>query len=126
MPSRSKPAKIQRLPGRSPGRSAGSAHGPFAWTATTATDKTGDLVVQVRQVFEKLQSQLLKMGSDKRNIISATVWLADLRQKPLFDEEWLDWVGPEPQHWPQRACIGATLADGSLVEIAVLALRQEP
>lgn len=63
------------------------------------------------------------MGSGKSRIISATVWLADLGQKAVFDQEWSRWVGADPAGWPQRACVGAVLADGSLVEMAVVAAR---
>jgi enamine deaminase RidA (YjgF/YER057c/UK114 family) len=56
-------------------------------------------------------------------LLSATVYLADLREKPVFDPEWLAWVGSDPHHWPQRACVQAALAGGALVEIAVVAAK---
>ena len=43
--------------------------------------------------------------------------------KPEMDEVWNAWIGPNPDHWPQRACVGAALAEGSLVEIILLAAK---
>ena len=44
--------------------------------------------------------------------------------KPEMDEVWNAWIGPNPDHWPQRACVGAALADGCLVEIILLAAKR--
>ena len=38
-----------------------------------------------------------------------------------MDREWRSWLGDNPDHWPQRACIAVGLPPGTLVEIAVVA-----
>ena len=38
-----------------------------------------------------------------------------------MDDVWNDWIGPDWQNWPQRACVGATLAGDALVEIVITA-----
>ena len=60
-------------------------------------------------------------GSGKSRILSAQIYLVDMATKPEMDEVWNVWIGPNPDHWPQRACVGAALADGCLVEIILLA-----
>jgi len=49
------------------------------------------------------------------------IFLADLSQKAAMDEVWNDWIGPDWQNWPQRACVGAPLAGDTLVEIVITA-----
>jgi hypothetical protein len=44
-----------------------------------------------------------------------------MNTKARFDAVWNPWIGPDPAHWPQRACVGATLAGKCLVEIILLA-----
>ncbi|MBO6797032.1 hypothetical protein [Maricaulis sp.] len=43
-----------------------------------------------------------------------------MRQKPVFDAIWRDWIGGR-ENWPQRACVGAQLAGSDLVEIVAVA-----
>ena len=39
-----------------------------------------------------------------------------------MDAEWCEWIG-DTANWPQRACVQAALAPGTLVEITVVAAR---
>jgi enamine deaminase RidA (YjgF/YER057c/UK114 family) len=114
---------IARVAGVAAGRSSGSGFGSLAWAVATAEDKTLDVAEQARRSFAKLDLVLAELGTDKRHLLSATVYLADLAQKPTFDREWREWVGTDARHWPQRACVGAVLTEGTLVEIAVVAAK---
>lgn len=116
---------IARLKGPSQGRSAGSIYGDLVWTAAIPNNRNevDDLLLQAKDLFAKIEAQLEAMGSNKDNIASATVWLADIRQKPVFDKAWIDWIGPDKRAWPQRVCIGAIIPGGTLVEIAVVGVR---
>lgn len=114
---------MRRLKGPSEGRSAGTIYGELAWTAAVPNNREQHLQTQATDLFAKIESQLEDMGSDKGSIISATVWLADMAQKPLLDSAWIEWIGPDKKAWPQRVCVGATLAGGCLVEMAVVGLR---
>jgi hypothetical protein len=62
-------------------------------------------------------------GRQQRPDPLAQIFLVDMATKPEMDEVWNAWIGPNPDHWPQRACVGAALADGCLVEIILLAAK---
>lgn len=114
---------IDRSPGVAAGRSSGSGFGNLAWAVATSDDKTLDLKGQLEATFGKIDRVLGELGTDRRNLLSVTVFLANLDDKKAFDVEWRNWVGDDPGHWPQRMCIGATLSAGTLVEISVVAAR---
>ena len=78
---------------------------------------------QTRATLEQLDRNLADAGSDKSRLLSATVYLTDIGTKADMDAAWNAWVGPDPDHWPQRACVEAKLAPGTLVEITVIAAR---
>ena len=56
------------------------------------------------------------------HIVEAVVYLTNMSKKSEMDAVWCDWIGP-PANWPQRACVQAALAPGTLVEITVIAAR---
>lgn len=114
---------IERSPGVAPGRSSASAYGGLVWTVATSLDKDLDLKGQVAVSFDKIERVLARFGTDKRFLLSVSVYLSDLSNKAEFDIAWREWVGDNPDHWPQRACLGAVLSAGTLVEIAVVAAR---
>jgi enamine deaminase RidA (YjgF/YER057c/UK114 family) len=116
---------IDRSPGVAPGRSSGSATEALVWAVATSEDKSLDLRGQARRSFAKLDRVLSDLGTDKRYLLSATVFLADLEDKQVFDDAWREWIGLDPAHWPQRACVGVSLSAGTLVEISVVAARRE-
>jgi enamine deaminase RidA (YjgF/YER057c/UK114 family) len=49
------------------------------------------------------------------------VFLTDMGRKAEMDLVWNEWLGPNPEHWPQRACLGTALTGDLLVEITVVA-----
>ncbi|MCC8965352.1 hypothetical protein H8A95_24305 [Bradyrhizobium sp. Pear76] len=114
---------IDRAPGVAPGRSSGSAYGNLIWAVATSDDKTLDLDGQIAAAFAKIERVLGHFNTDKRYLVSANIFLSNLDNKKEFDVAWKGWVGDNPEHWPQRACIGATLSPGTLVEISVVAAR---
>ncbi|MCG8273949.1 Rid family hydrolase [Aquamicrobium sp. NLF2-7] len=116
---------IERAAGVAPGRSSASCYGGLVWTVATALDKTLDLKGQIAASFEKIERMLAQFGTDKRYLLSVNVFLSDLDSKADFDVAWRQWVGDNPDHWPQRACMGAVLSPGTLVEIAVVAAKPE-
>ncbi len=114
-------AAITRAPGPSLGRSQGAAYGGLAYAVATADDKAPNLAAQTRACFAKIEATLKTLGSDKARLLSASVYLADISEKPVFDSLWSEWIGAEPAAWPQRTCLGAQLSGGTLVEISVVA-----
>ena len=59
--------------------------------------------------------------SSRSRLLSLQVLLADMAQRPEFDRHWLAWIGDDPAHWPQRACVQAALAPGLLIELIAVA-----
>ena len=61
-------------------------------------------------------------GTDKSKVITATIWLTDIRLRDQMNEAWNAWTGG--QNLPARACIEAKLADPRmLVEIMMIASK---
>ncbi len=43
--------------------------------------------------------------------------------KSKMDAVWKAWIGEDPKHWPQRACLGVVLEGNVLIEVTVAAVR---
>ena len=115
---------IERVRGDAPaGRNQSSAYRDLVWTVVTASDESLDLAGQTRQALEQLENNLLALGSDKTRMLSAQVFMADIADKPVLDGVWNDWIGEDPAHWPQRACVGVDLGGNWLIEVVVTACR---
>jgi enamine deaminase RidA (YjgF/YER057c/UK114 family) len=97
--------------------------GSFVFTAGCIADDTNlDVAGQTRQALADADRYLALCGSDKRKIVSATIWVADIRLRDAMNVAWLEWV--DPAHLPARACIEAKMADPRcLVEIAFVAVK---
>ena len=95
----------------------------FVWTAGITPDDTKqDVTGQARQVLKEIDRLLALAGSDKSKVISATIWVPDIRLRDKMNIAWTEWTGG--QNLPGRACIEAKLADPLiLVEIAVVAAK---
>jgi len=114
---------ILRSPGSATGRSQGTAFGQLVWAV--ATDRTVSVTIeeQTRKTLSELDRVLADLGSNRTRILSATIYLARMSDKPQMDAVWVDWIGADKSHWPQRACVGATLEGKTLVEIVLLAAK---
>jgi enamine deaminase RidA (YjgF/YER057c/UK114 family) len=99
-----------------------SANG-FVFTAgITARDAGGDVKAQTTQILEDIDRLLVSCGTDRSHIVSATIWVSDIRHRDPMNEVWIRWT--QGRDLPGRACIEAKLADPRLlVEIAVIAAR---
>lgn len=111
---------IERI---NPGRRLSQAvrHGDTLYIAgTVADDTTADVKGQTRQILAKIEDVLARLGADKSQLLSATVWLADMTTYDDMNLIWDAWIAPgEP---PARACIEAKLAGPEYkVEIAAIA-----
>ena len=118
-------ARIQRGPGNVPTRCWGSAYRDLVWALGMSDDFSLTAEEQARRAFDNLDHVLAELGSDKTRIISATVILDDIENKPITDEIWADWIGDEPDHWPERSCHGVDLHGGNEIEIRVVAVRND-
>jgi enamine deaminase RidA (YjgF/YER057c/UK114 family) len=115
---------IQRVRGGAAGRNQATAYGGLVWAVGSAQRTTHlGLPEQLRETLEVLDRSLAALGSDKTRLLSAQVFLTDMAHKPAMDELWNEWLGPNPEHWPQRACLGTALTGTLLVEITVIAAQ---
>ena len=114
---------IERKPGIYKGRNKSSAYKDLVWTVATSSDTSLGIEGQTRMTLDTIQENLLELESDKTRIVSAQVYIADMNDKPRMDRVWCEWIGDNPEHWPQRACLGVSLEGAVLVEITVTAVR---
>lgn len=105
------------------GRNKTSVYGDLVWTVATASDTTLDMGDQTRQTLATIERNLLEAGSNKRNIVSAQVFISEMAHKVVMDEIWCQWIGSDPDDWPQRACLGVTLEGNVLIEVTVTAVK---
>ncbi|MEJ6570556.1 MAG: RidA family protein [Akkermansiaceae bacterium] len=83
-------------------------------------DSTKGMAEQTDTMLEKVDELLLQAGSDRENMLSATIYVRDMKDFAVMNEVWDAWV-PEG-YAPARACVEARMArDELLVEISVVA-----
>ncbi len=110
-----------RRAGGANGRSSGSACNGFAWAVAVSKVDLPDIEAQTNNALAQFDAILAELGSDRTRLVNATVYLAKMHDKPGMDRAWTAWIGDNPQHWPQRACVEAGLAGYNLVEVVVIA-----
>ena len=87
-----------------------------------ADDPTQDITGQTKQVLAAIDTVLAKAGTGKSRILSANVWLTDIRNREAMNAVWKAWV--DGNNLPARATVEAKLADPRmLAEIAVIAAK---
>jgi 2-iminobutanoate/2-iminopropanoate deaminase len=79
----------------------------------------GGIAEQTEQVMQNLSAILEAAGTSLRNVVKATIFLADLGDFQAMNEVYARHVGDEP---PARATFQvAALPSGALIEIEVIA-----
>ncbi len=87
-----------------------------------ADDTSDDTVGQTRQILAKIDRLLAEAGSDKTQIISATIWLADRQHFGAMNTAWDAWV--QLGAAPARACVESRLVLPEFaVEISIIAAK---
>ncbi|MGN7613289.1 RidA family protein [Magnetococcales bacterium HHB-1] len=88
-----------------------------------ADDPTLDIGKQTQQVLKKIDHLLKEAGSCRSRILSATVWLTDIRHFAEMNQIWDGWI--DPDNPPARATVQALLAQpGYLIEIMIVATHE--
>ena len=83
-------------------------------------DTTKDITGQTEEVLAKIDSLLAKAGSDKSKLLSAQIFLPDMKDFAGMNVAWEKWV--VPGQTPARATIEAKLANPAYkVEIMCIA-----
>ncbi len=114
-------SRIERNPGAARGRCRSVRYGELVWAVATAQGEGETVAAQTRATLANLDAALKEAGANKHRILEATVYLADMGSKAEMDALWCAWI-PDGA-WPCRACVGAALAPGDLVEIKVTAVK---
>lgn len=86
-----------------------------------ADDPSTGIADQTRQVLAKIDGFLSVAGTDKSQLLSATVWLDDIRDYEAMNAVWDRWIAPVAA--PARACGQGKVSakPNYLVEISAIA-----
>ncbi|MEA3303785.1 MAG: RidA family protein [Pseudomonadota bacterium] len=85
-----------------------------------AKDSDANIKEQTRTMLEKVDDLLKQAGSDRKHILSATIYIKEMTYFAEMNEVWDAWVIEGDS--PARACVEASLARPELlVEISVIA-----
>jgi enamine deaminase RidA (YjgF/YER057c/UK114 family) len=88
-----------------------------------AADANAGIAEQTQTMLDKVEALLKQAGSDKEHILSATVYIRDMKDFAAMNAVWDAWV-PEG-HAPARACVEARMARPELlVEVSVIAAEK--
>jgi enamine deaminase RidA (YjgF/YER057c/UK114 family) len=93
----------------------------LCWLAgQVANDPSADITGQTRQVLAQIDALLAEAGTGKGRILSATIYLPDMKDFPALNAVWEPWIVPGQA--PARATVQASLAGPEYrVEIQVVA-----
>jgi enamine deaminase RidA (YjgF/YER057c/UK114 family) len=84
-------------------------------------DPVADIKTQTKQVLDRIDQLLKTAGTDKSKLLTAQVWLSDMRFFEDHNAVWNEWV--DRANPPARACVRADLVRTCLVEIMVTAAK---
>lgn len=92
------------------------ANGMVYLSGLTADDTSADVKGQTEQILAKIDKYLKEAGSDKSKIVSANIWLSDIRTFNQMNKAWDAWVSQG--NTPARATVESELANPQIqVEI---------
>jgi enamine deaminase RidA (YjgF/YER057c/UK114 family) len=97
-------------------------HNGIVSTCGVTAEPTGDVKVQTKMVLASIDGLLEKAGTNKSKLLTAYVWLADMRDFEEHNSVWNEWV--DRQNPPVRCCVESALwKPNVLVEIMVTAAQ---
>jgi enamine deaminase RidA (YjgF/YER057c/UK114 family) len=93
------------------------AHGDTVYLAgIVADDLEADMEGQARDVLRQLEESAKAHGLDRNSVLSATIYVTDMGEKPAMNRVWKEFF--DPAHLPARATIGvADLGPGVRLEM---------
>ena len=113
---------IGRFPGLTTTRSRAVVYDGLVFTVAVAPDPvTSSLYEQTVKALGRIDESLALCGSDKSKILSAIVYITDMKRKDEMNRAWDEWV--DTKNPPMRACIGVDLEPPHIVEIVVTAAK---
>ena len=109
---------ITRFAGLTPTRSRAVAHDDLVFTVAVAPDPVSpSMYEQTAKALARIDESLALCGSDKSKILSAIIYVADIKLKGEMNRAWDEWADRNSP--PMRACLAVTLEGETLVEIVV-------
>lgn len=99
-------------------------HNHTVYLCGQVADNSDDSIVsQTQSMLDKVGALLERAESDRKHILSATVYLRDMKDFDAMNSVWDKWI---PEGFaPARACVEARLASPDLlVEISVIAAKR--
>jgi enamine deaminase RidA (YjgF/YER057c/UK114 family) len=113
---------ISRFPGLAPTRSRAVVHDGLVLTVAVPPDPvTSSMYEQTVKALARIDESLALCGSDKSKILSAIVYITDMRRKGEMNRAWDEWV--DVKNPPMRACIGVDVEPPHIMEIVVTAAK---
>lgn len=99
-------------------------HGDVIYLCGQVADNSEEPIgPQTENMLDKVDALLAQAGSDREHILSATLYIRDMKDFAGMNEVWDKWV-PEGCA-PARACVEARMARADLlVEISVTAAKK--
>lgn len=99
-------------------------HGDVIYLCGQVADNSEEPIgPQTENMLDKVDALLVQAGSDREHILSATLYIRDMKDFAGMNEVWDKWV-PEGCA-PARACVEARMARPDLlVEISVTAAKK--
>lgn len=95
-------------------------HGNTVYLAGIVAGDEPTTKAQTETILKKIDALLAAAGSNKSKLLTATVYLADMKKYDEMNAAWDTWV--DPMNTPARATVEAKLAQQKyLVEIMVTA-----
>ena len=71
------------------------ANGMVYVAGTVADKRPATVKAQTEEILGRIDALLAQAGSHKSKIVSAQIWLADMRTREEMNQAWLAWVDPE-------------------------------
>ncbi|WP_247256944.1 RidA family protein [Pseudomonas moorei] len=96
-------------------------HNNTAYLAGQVSQLTeGDITAQSQDVFDKIDTLLTKAGTDKGQLLSAQIWLADMADYDGMNQVWDAWLADAQA--PVRVCVESPMAKKHYrIEVQVIA-----
>jgi enamine deaminase RidA (YjgF/YER057c/UK114 family) len=96
-------------------------NGILHFAGVVSEDAALDMAGQTLSVTRQIDALLAAHGSDKSRLLTALIFVTDMKQKPAMNKVWQAWLGPADL--PTRATIGSSDLDGYLIEVVVTAAK---
>jgi enamine deaminase RidA (YjgF/YER057c/UK114 family) len=99
-------------------------HGDVVYLAAQVALEAPDqsVTAQTQDILVRIDTLLAAAGTDKSQLLSATIWLTDIRYFDEMNTIWDAWI--DPANPPARACVESKLATPKYdVEIMLTAAR---